>query len=246
MEILYLILLFLAPGLFVKVCTNVFSLIERKKNKKETVYEQLFGVVVNSLVISSVQILIYNLVYKYQFKSNSVETLTGLFGKFDNFIFLIIYVFVCLLLSFLYMLLLEKCIKKRFYNFESNKAEKLGLKFMNDNKGTVWQAMMYKKEIIDGVPRQNTIVAIYHHDAYVTAGVINGFNTKEEEGNEFKLIRVQEIDRIMREDEEKCYEDKIGYPQFEFYNTDTGLRIRFFKPGRFVKRINEHREERNN
>lgn len=61
MEIIYLVLFFLAPGLIIKAINDYKQITGNKTDKSKTIYERLFLIVTHSVIISIICIGIMKL-----------------------------------------------------------------------------------------------------------------------------------------------------------------------------------------
>lgn len=243
MKTIYLILLFLAPGLLVRFVEDATSTSGGRISKKGTVYEQLTVIVADSIIITAIQIGAINLCHFLTDKTY-LHKLSTLFDKFDDLTFLGFYILLCIVVSILHILFIKRFARWLTYSYRVKKYGKKDLKPLDKEGNTIWQKIIYDTHIIKDIPREDTIAVIYNHAEYVTAGVINGMNSSKEEGLDLRLIRVAEIEEIIEDDMRKPYRERIGKPVFEYYSIDTGLRIRFYKPNRFIDAIEERRENK--
>lgn len=105
MEIVYLILLFMVPGLLLKVLNDSIKLQIGRKDKKGTLYESLFGIVGVSVFVSGLALTFLVFIMDY-----NIKNMPALISELDNFKFLLKYLSIDIAIC-LFLFILGKMIK---------------------------------------------------------------------------------------------------------------------------------------
>lgn len=232
MKIIFVVLLFIVPGLILKAIKE-FIAISNNKTSKGTIYEQMFSIVLHSSIVSSIVLLIINIIY-YILGFNIITAISILFNKLDNLGFLLFYSISMIIITLLW----HKLFYEVIYIIVMKKinkilAKKYGIEKNIEIERTVLQDILYidTSQYEDPSQRPPMIVAIYKDDKLVTAGELKEWNGGLEEPFEWKLINTCEILQILKEDNDRNYEDKwLQYIQFEYYNIEYDILVKFYKP----------------
>lgn len=221
MTIVYLVLLFIAPGLTIKEIPERLKIFDKVKTKHNTIYEDLFIIVTESVLLSVVLVLLYNF--------NHVDTISSideLFARLAQFDFLWQYSVWMLGFIIVYMVLKNMVVKPviRAYK-EKRLGRKYNLEYLGKKGETVWQHLMYQ----ENAWKKYRVVSIYHYDELIVSGILWGFNSKKEDGKEFDVIYTYEIGKVLQRDAGKPESEKwLGYVEDTYYDSATGLKIEFY------------------
>lgn len=232
MEIIYLIVLFIVPGLLIKMLSDYFSILDKYEQARNTIYENMFFIVVDSIFINTLTIIAYNNIVT----GDKIANIDILLMKFHNFQFCGRYIIIGLIATVIYVLI------KRVLVFAIHKLKnsylkhKYGLIYQNNHESAVWQNIMH----YDATGNDEKIVSIYHYGEYVVSGILWGYNSKKNEGKEFRLIRTDEIERVINSDKTKDPSERLlNYVDKVYYDSETGLMIKFYNKDVILKHWDE-------
>lgn len=235
MEVIFLILIFIAPGLAIKLLGEALSKRERQDKPRNTVYENLFTVGSLSVFATIITCGILN-AYRKKKKLDLITSISMLVESMDRFDFLLSYgvilIGVTILVGLFYKLLsyFWDCLKR--YRMKEN----YGLSPMSPDGRSVWEETFLNSEK-NSAPR---IVSIFMGGNYITSGYLNGWNFASYERKEFEVVRSQEIEKILKDDKDKKPAEKLlSYIEEEYFDMETGILIRFYDSSY----VNEHWEE---
>lgn len=231
MEIIYLIIFFIGPGIFVKEISRYFSVVERYDPPKNTVYENLFVIVVESALLNTFAIVFFNCI-----NDDKILSAEEFISKPNDFDFLCRYIPILIFLIIVYVFA-KKFFGKVVHKIKSwwlNK--KYGLNYGNSNEGTVWQNMIY----YENTGKNDKVVSIYHNGEYVISGILWGYNNRRIDGKDFRLIRTQEVEKVLKRDKKTTLEEQwLGYIEKVYYDSDTGLMIKFYRSDELMEHWDE-------
>lgn len=235
MEIVFLILMFLAPGLLIKKYDEYKSIREKKAPESSTIYETLFTTCTLSVIVTTVTCLVQNSILCCMSKevTMSIDRLMERMLRFD---FLGAYIGICAIVTVIAYRLYKK-ILNWVRGRQIEKAEKdYGLIPMNSDQRTVWENFFLNKER----NLKSVVVSIYKDGNYVISGYLEGRNLSLNERKEFELMRVTEVEKILEHDKDKPPELKVlNYIEDSYFDMETGTLFNFYNSDY----INEHWEE---
>lgn len=221
MELIYIVLIFIVPGLLVKKYDEYKILMSRSDVKKNTIYEELFNIVAWSILVSGLTLAIVKLFGIYA----AALYISELIASFNNIYFLIVWSAIATGVTIVLKIFYEKFVKNIFFNIRNKHSEDLsGVKELGQNNETVWERIFFNKEV-----NQRMFASIYKDGNYITSGMIDGWNAGKNEKRELRIIRSTELERIKAEDKERTQEEKwLKYTEFEYFDPDTGVLIKFY------------------
>lgn len=221
MKAIFLVLLFIAPGLIVKEIPDRLKVFNKIKSKSDTIYEELFVVVAESVMLNTVLVLIFNFNHE-----NTITNIDELIIRLGQFSFLWQYSIWMLGLIVVYVIVKNLIAKPLIHVCKEKRLkQKHNLKYIGKHGETVWQHLMYKKEFWE----KYRVVSIYHYGECIVSGVLWGFNSKKENGKEFYIIHTYEIGKVLQRDAGKPESEKwLGYVEDTYYDSATGLKIEFY------------------
>lgn len=236
MEIIYLILMFLGPGLVVKFLKEAEALTEHRPVRTGTIYEQSFIVVANSVLITAVA---YFLIWCGHaiVGADFPLTLTGFIRSMDDMRMFASYIMVMLAVAFIFEKVAYRYVDPLRFARQNRKLKaKHGVEMSERRESTVWENIFLNPEI-----NQKPIVAsIYKDGQYITSGILSGWNAGMEDPNEFEIVRSLEVESVLKADKERSQKEKWLHDiDFEFFDCDSGVLIKCYDP----KRILEHWDE---
>lgn len=209
METVYIILLFVAPGMIVRELTYYFV---KERRLKDTVYAYLFDIVVDSFVINGTVIAyIMN-------KNPELNNFTALMEYLSIFKNLGVYIIYLTILSIIWCLL-RNFFMKRSALWIKNRLLKADNKPIHTLHTNVWDDLTSDKNFNDSWK----VVSLYKDEKYLTSGMINTMVTTNAPEFEIMLDRVTETKEMMKVHPEIF---KIDY---EYYNATTGFRVIVYK-----------------
>lgn len=216
MENIYTILLFLAPGLFVK---EVREYIVKEKRIKQPIYQYLFEIVVDSVIIVYITIhVLYRL-----FGINLFEV-DDLVNSLNNLNSIAIFIAFALIIAFIWYFIKYYLVKPLFLILKNLLLKSEYVR--HTGKPCVWDSMMSDPDLKDSW----LVISIFRDDKYVTSGMIAIRSSTNSDELEFALEHKEEVERL------KEVHKEIFTVWYEYYNITSGLRIIFYEQ----KKIQEH------
>lgn len=214
MEIVYIILLFIAPGVIVYAIEE-FSTLSNHKSANKTIYENLFGIVMHSSIVSITSIALAT--------DGLIKRISDIIIMLDSFTFFIKYAAIMMAVvmswSCLYINIISKIL---FYLRNVIYGGKYGIKKGKRDNLTVLQSVLFKSR------QEHIFVSIYKGGVMVAAGELREWNQSLEDPMEWKLYHTNTVRRVLKEDESKAKEDKLLHKvDFEVYDMDKDLLIKF-------------------
>ncbi len=233
MEIIYLILFFLAPGLILKGINDGKKVTGNKTDKAKTIYEKLFLIVVNSTLISIICIAvikIFHMIMKYDFPT----TISHLTKSFDTMNIFLSYILLMVIVTTIYGKFIScKKIKNLWIKIHNKILEKeYGIVKSNSSNRTVWEDIFFNPEI----NKDNLIVAIYKDGQFITCGEIRALNTENDNRRELKICYTSEYEKILELDKNKPPDERwLHYVNYEYLDMENGYLFKFYDPRRVNK-----------
>lgn len=231
MEIFYLIVLFTGPGILVKEISRYFSVLDMDDPPKNTIYENLFLIVVESALLNVITIILFNCG-----NSDKILRVEEFISELNVINFLGKYILVLFCLTIVYVFI-KKFFGKIVHKIKSWWLDKkYDLNYGSSNEGTVWQNMMY----YENTGKDYKVVSIYHNGEYVVSGMLLGYNSKKRDGKEFRLIRTYEVEKVLERDKKVALEKQwLGYIEKVYYDSGTGLMIKFYRNDELMEHWDE-------
>lgn len=215
METIFVILMFVAPGMIVRELTYYFV---KERRLKGTVYAYLFDIVVDSVVINGAVIFAIN----KRHELSSFELMTDFLNSFKN---LAIYA-ACIAVASVAWCAMRNLVIRRAALWIKNKLLSAENKPIHTVHTTVWDDLM-ANESFNGTWQ---VVSLFKDEKYLTSGMIDTTVTTNAPEFELMLDRVTETKKMMDSHPE------IFKTDYEYYNVSTGLRVVVYRQ----KYIEEH------
>lgn len=246
MEIGFLILFFVAPGLLVNAIAGQRSILNNRKERKATIYEQLFSSVANSIVITGLSFFFlktFHHVLGVPFPSKVSDVLALL----DDIDILCAYVCVALVTSLIWEYVFSHCIKKLWFRFKNKKYEKKHhVRLTNESGFTVLESFLLDLDQTGDETREAgdekppLIVSIYKEGVYMTSGILYSWNVGEEDPLEFELVRTMDVEKIIEDDKNRPHSEKwLQDVDNEIFLAKDGILIKSYSPGKALKHWDE-------
>lgn len=222
METIYLVIIFLVPGLMHKSIKTALD-IKVKKESKGTIYEQLYYIVINSIVVSTASVFMMK---KLNWIGTLPQDLDELILEMKNFEFLGKFVVIATVTTLIWYVLCEKILKKiSFYVKNKYYQKKYYLEFASQSGRTTWEEIIISQEKNNKKP----LIAIYEGTELITAGFLDMFDRGDFSKTGIDLARTRKVMRLLKEDKEKEDADKLfGKILHEYVDMESGKRIIFF------------------
>lgn len=238
MENIYMIVLFLVPGL-------IFHAIDRKvfmKSREEyEFYDYVFDLVIHSVVISIITLTIIKCAICILNLGYDISSFTNIAVSMDSLKFTLMYVLVMGAVSVAWWNAYNRLIK--------SKINKIFTKTIKKITGNIFTGY---ESVYDGILANEEYtthlmpVTIIQNGEKVTSGTLSSYNTSNQKKREFKIENQEEIKQILEKDKYLDKEDKIlPYIDFEYYSPEDGLLIRFYRPSRLEKYWSELYKDNN-
>lgn len=228
MEKIWMIILFLAPGL-------MFHALDRKVfmrgTGKHEAYDYIFKIVAHSIVISAACLMIVKFAAYILDIDCRFRTLSDIRNMMNSLCFLAGYMAVMVIITLLYWYYYHRLIKSPLQKI----AARFTLKFTgNETHGyeNIYDEIFSNKERAEHLMP----VTILQNGTEITSGVFTGYNTSDQDRREFTIEYQDEINEILTNDRKVCEEERIlPYIDLEYYDADNNMLIRFYNPKRLEK-----------
>lgn len=230
MNIVFLILLFLAPGLIAQAINDFLELKKRKHDNKN-VYEQLVGVVVNSSIVSTISLWICNF-----FNIINATNFDDLFNEISEYRAFCLIVMIIVAVTIVWTLILRAGIF-RFIKWLRNKyyLSKFYVTTTDNEDCTVWEDIMLSQPHNDKEPL--VIIKKVSDGTVVSGGFINEFS--ESDPLEIKFDESESVLELYAEEEKSDSKRYFGEILYSYYYTNGNIIITFYNS----KLIYEHWDE---
>ena len=233
---IYWILFFIVPGVLIKSFEESITISIRKETSKNTVYENLCGIVILSVFSSTISILIF-MGSRILFGDKTVNTIDSFIHILNGIKEFVLYI-VCMLIATAVVGMLNKCIIRKVLHAVKNRIseKQTGVKEAYAEEVTIWEDLFLNKDRV----KNGLIATIYKDGQYITSGFIQSFNAGYDPKRELELVRTKEIEKILHDDKLRDDEDKwLGYVRYEYVDIDDGVLIKFYEPNK----VYEHWDE---
>lgn len=237
MKIIYLILIFLVPGLIIEMMDEAESPISNKKHKSGTIYKRLFWIVVRSVILSAISIFliyIFHSIMGFSFPN----TLSTFMSSLDRLDICSTYLLTMLIITICFKkLILNKCLRPLWFRIHNKQlAKKYGVQKASSDSSTIWESIFLNTK----TNPYHLVATIYKDGIYITSGIIHAWNADINEPHEYELIRTSEIEKVLKADESRESKDKwLNYIDFEYFESNSGLLIKFYDSEKLFERWNE-------
>lgn len=222
METVYLIIIFIVPGLMYKSIEHTLD-IKIKKESKGTIYEQSYYIVANSVVISVVSII---LMKKLHFIDELPQNLDELIISMKDFIFLGKFAAVVAAITIAWYFLCEGVIKKISFKLKNwYFLKRYNVEFSSPSARTTWEEIILSQDKNGHKP----LIAVYDGVDFITAGFLDMYDQGTFSDIGLCLARTKRVTKMFKEDVTKTDEDKLFKKIVqEYYDVESGKRIVFF------------------
>ena len=234
METIYLIIVFIVPGMMHKEIKHALR-IEPKKKMEGTQYEQLFYVVINSIVITAASLVAMKL---FRLIETLPKNLDEIIINIKDFAFLGRYAATMVVITLLWYIISEVVLKKIWHKLKNWYFQKrFNSYFASERPRTVWEETVASVILSQKEKNRKPLIAIYDGKELITAGFLDMFNQGEFSNIGINLTRTRKVMRLLDADDKKADSDKLfGKILQEYYDVKSGKRIVFFDN----KKIYEH------
>lgn len=233
MEIGFLILFFLAPGLLVNEISRQKNILDNKKEHRPTIYEQLFSAVAHSVIITGMAFCFLQILHRVLHVTfpSKIDILLELFNNVD---ILCAYVCVILVISFIWEYVFSHHIWTLWFKIKNKKyEEKHNARLANKHGFTILESFFLDSNQVDNEndKKPPLIVSVYKDGIYMTSGILHAWNIGEEDPLEFELIRTMEIEKILEDDKNKPHSEKwLQDIDKEIFIAEHGILIKAYSP----------------
>lgn len=238
MEIIYIVLVFIAPGLIsqeIRKIKHPLSKSDPQTKRGQVIYERMMKMVVYSIIISGITFSIMQLIYwkaekKFLYKADIGQIINSLSSLKIAAIFIVIII----LIGVIYEFALREPVTKAYFNKVNKRLEeKYQINRATEEGYNVWQNIFFKERGED----ESLPVSIYINGEYITSGYISSTNEGEDEEKEITLSRCKEMEAIYNVNKSKLKQDRwLQEMDIRYFNIGTGTMIKFYDP----KPIEEH------
>lgn len=217
MESIYLIVLFIVPGMIVK---TIYNTIEKPKRQRVPFYEYLVEVVIDSIIVTLPAILIMK-----------IHNLQLLSYKISDVNFLLRFLLLILLLSCIWYFIKYNAVLVIIYKIINWKKKDDNFKY--EDSRTVWEKFIGNKTLL----RTWFVISIFRDNNYVVTGMMDSANCPEVEEFEFHLTHTTKCQELLENDPDAFVVVD------EFYNINHSLRIKFYDDEKIQKHWHEYFNE---
>lgn len=227
MEEIWMVILFLAPGLmFHAIDRKIFM---RDIGKHET-YDYMFNIVAHSLLISSICLLLMKfLIYMFDIECQ-MKTLLDIGNMMNSLPFIAVYAVTAVLVTITYWYYYHRLIKPAF--------QKVFAHLTKDQTGNAYTGY---ENVYDGIFSNKEYtehlmpVTILQNGVEITSGTLSSYNTSDQHKREFKIEYQAEIQEILTQDEKASDDEKVLRVDFEYFDLESGTLFRFYGPEKLEK-----------
>lgn len=209
METVYLIVLFIAPGLIGRGLRDSFN---KERRGYDNTYDYLLQIVIDSILVNGLTLIAMN---QFVIRCANVNELTL---ALQDFTILAKYIFIMLITTLLWTALKYTKVLKGYIRIKNKILRTKDYKEHSIHT-TVWD------DLVNGESLKGTwlVVSIYRDEKYVVSGMIMRSTSTNGEAFELALEYIEEVEMLKKTSPELF---KI---EQEYYNTDTGLRVVFYE-----------------
>lgn len=209
METVYLIALFIAPGLIGRGLRDSFN---KERRGYDNVYDYLLQIVIDSILVNGLTLLAMN---RFVMRCSTVNELTL---ALQDFTILAKYIFFMLITTLLWTALKYTKVLKG-YVWIKNRILKTKDCKEHSIHTTVWD------DLVNGKSLKGTwlVASIYRDEKYIVSGMIMRSTSTNGEVFELAIEYIEEVEKL------KMDSPELFEIEQEYYNTDTGLRVVFYK-----------------
>ena len=234
----FAILLFLGPGLAIKAYNNYINLSCNSKTNKQSIYEQLFSVVMHSTAVTSLTIGTANLLSTICEDIIWISSFSELIIRMDSIQYAITYLLLCTVICFVWNYFYKATLRGAIHDYRNRKLEKMNGAIIPDlDEKSVWENIVYNKcNDKEKEEKLLPVVSIYRNGDYITSGFLKSFNDSSYPDQELELVCTYEIDKILTKDKTRKDEDKIlAYIEFEYYDINRDILIKFHDKEKLIE-----------
>ena len=220
METIFILLLFVAPGMLIQ---EVRGLVEEKPIIKQSVHEYLFMIVVDSIVTVTVTLLL--LYWIGHWEITTIEELVSTLIQLDRLaVFSVAGIIVAI-----FWCIIKKTKVEPGILYLTNRFLKRTQQIEHTAESTVWDHLLNK----EGIRNTWQVVSIYKDGDYISSGMLTVHNRAQNEEKEILLEHSRKVEQ-MKQAHPEWFED-----WYDYYNVTSGLRVVFYRQ----KTIEEHWNE---
>lgn len=237
MEIVYLVLMFLGPGLAINEYERRLRAIDKRAGRSSTIYEQLFGICAHSVVVTFFTIVATAAIHQ-ALGAYFPSTLSGLLSGLDDLKQLATYFLLSSIVTVTWYQVYKKAIYVALFNLYKKKLkDEKGILLENINEPTVWENIFFTRKENE----KRKIVSIFKDGNYVTSGELAGWNTGIDERRELRIFNSHVIEDVLAMDKTKedVSERLLYNVEYEYYDVENGTLIRFYDPEKLDEHWNE-------
>lgn len=237
MEIVYLILMFLGPGLAINEYERKLKTIGKQIGRSGTIYEQLFGMCIHSVIVTFITLVSIRLIH-IALKASFPTTLSGVLLELNDLKQLAAYAITCVIVTIIWYKIYKQMISVAIFDFYKKKlAKDKGVIVEDIDEPTVWENIFFTRDENE----KRKIVSVFKDGNYITSGELAGWNTNADERRELRIFNSHIIEEVLKSDKEKeDVSQRLLYNvEYEYYDVENGILIRFYDP----KKIDEHWDE---
>lgn len=216
METLYLVMMFIAPGLIGRGLRDSFN---KERRRYDNIYDYLFQIVIDSILVNGVTLIAMN---QFVARCSNVNELTLALQDFTT---LAKYIVIMMITTLLWSALKYTKVLKG-YTWIRNKILRIKDYKEYSIHTTVWDNLI-NEERLKGTW---LVVSVYRDEKYVVSGMMTQNTSTNGDVFEMALEYTKEVEDL------KNTNPELFKVEQEYYNTDTGLRVVFYKQDV----INEH------
>ena len=224
METIYLILLFIAPGIFVRQI-RLYMKKERMVDKPS--YEYLFGIVLDSIIVDTAAVTMLHVAMGW-----NVETISELIETLMEFRNLVPFTATAIVVAFIWYELKFRVVKPGMLKVKNRTLIKK--EHVQHVEGvSLWDVLIEK----EGIQNTWNVVSIYKDDKYIMSGMIEMYGQPGNKDEEIALIHEKKVEEI-KEKHPEWFTD-----WYDYYNVTTGMRVKFYEQSKIQEHWGEYFKE---
>jgi hypothetical protein len=240
MEIVFISIMFLAPGLLIDTLDERLHRY-KKPIKKRTAYHVLFAIIANSVIVFGVTMVLINLAAMFlNLSLNPIVSLSELIKELDRFQILVPYVILMVIVSLLWLLVLNTVGKKAFNKIVNKYLFKEAS--VIENEQSIWEEIFFPK--LGNDEKRNWIIASFYKDGkHLVSGYMARHSGDDRERHDYQILHSDVIESILeRESETPIGKRIIGPVYMDYLDHESGILIRLYRCNekRLDKEIKKH------
>lgn len=223
METIYLVLLFIVPGILVR---EIRLYMKKERTIEKPSYEYLFEIVLDSIIVDTVTVTILHVAAGW-----NVETIGELIETLMKFKNLFPFTAVIIAISIIWYEAKFKLVKPGILKAKNRLL--LPTEHTQHVEMDIWDILLKEEGICDTW----CVVSVYKDDKYVMSGMLEKYGNPGNKYEEIALIHAEKVEEL-KEKHPEWFTDWHDY-----YNITTGIRVKFYEQSKIQEHWGEYFRE---